>query len=352
MQPTYGSLFSGVGGWDLGMDSAGFRCVFQVEWDHHCQQILRRHWPHVPKWSDVQDVNGAEIPPCDILTFGSPCQDLSTAGKRAGLEGDKSSMFFEAVRIAKEMRNATCSTYPRIIVWENVEGALSSTEGSDFAAVIDHLAELGALAIEWAVLDAQHFGVPHRRRRLFVVVILDPVAARECPDPLLPVAARSGGRSASRRTPKQDNAARIEGSVDTDRWPVAFSHTQGLDLQPSYDVFPTLRREGAGQAVAMAYDEYNDTINEIHHTIRAGTKQSTGAIQGAVVRRLTPVECERLMGWPDDHTRWRSDGTEQAEGNRYKQCGNGVAAPVAKWIGAQLLPILKTAVAETAGQTM
>lgn len=314
MKPTYGSLFSGVGGFDLGMDSAGFRCVFQVEWDQHCQEILRHHWPDVPKWSDVQEVNGAEIPPCDVLTFGSPCQDLSTAGKRAGLEGAKSSMFFEAVRIAKEMRNATNATHPRIVIWENVGGALNSTKGGDFAAVIDNLAELGAVAIEWAVLDAQHFGIPQRRRRLFVVVILDPVAAAKCPDPLLPVGTRSGGRAAARRTPRKDNAARIEGSVDTDRWPVAFSHTQGLDLQPSYDVFPTLRREGAGQAVAC--DEVE-------------------------VRRLTPVECERLMGWPDDHTRWRSDGTEQAETNRYKQCGNGVAAPVAEWVGAQILPLLE-----------
>ena len=147
LKPTYGSLFSGVGGFDVGMDRAGFRCVFQVEWDRHCQEILHHNWPHVPKWSDVQEVNGAEIPPCDVLTFGSPCQDLSTAGKRAGLDGAKSSMFFQAVRIAKEMRNATNATYPRIIVWENVSGALSSTKGGDFSAVIDNLAELGAVAI-------------------------------------------------------------------------------------------------------------------------------------------------------------------------------------------------------------
>jgi DNA (cytosine-5)-methyltransferase 1 len=104
---TYGSLFSGVGGFDMGFDQENYECVFQVEWDKHCQNILAKHWPEVPKWSDVQDVNGAEIPPCDVLTFGSPCQDLSVAGKRAGLEGTKSSMFYEATRIIKEMRNAT-----------------------------------------------------------------------------------------------------------------------------------------------------------------------------------------------------------------------------------------------------
>ena len=128
-------------------------------------------------------------------------------------------------------------------------------------------------------------------------------------------------------------------------------------------------------AEPVAYDEYNDSINEIHHAIRAGTKQSTGVIQpiysfdtgfgsnaaifedqsptlkasqqspsitmpGLAVRRLTPLECERLMGWPDDHTRWTADGKEQADTNRYKQCGNGVATPVAKWVAEQLRQIL------------
>lgn len=190
-RPTYGSLFSGVGGMDLGFDDH-FDCVFQVEWDKNCQSILRRHWPQVPKWSDVCDVNGAEIPPCDVLTFGSPCQDLSVAGKRAGLEGGRSSMFFEATRIIKEMRNATRSEptgpFPRIAVWENVPGALSSNGGADFRAVLDEMVDCGAVECEWAVVDAQHFGVPQRRRRVFLVAIFDPSIAAKCPSPLLPVA--------------------------------------------------------------------------------------------------------------------------------------------------------------------
>jgi site-specific DNA-cytosine methylase len=170
---------------------------------------------------------------------------------------------------------------------------------------------------------------------------------------------------------------------------VAFSHTQGLDAQPSESAWPTLRKEGNGHAVA--YDEYNDALgSDIHHALRAGTKQSTGVVvgtlrsggdggvpssaagfkagQGAqsrsigyqegmaqtltsdmngleptvltptmVVRRLTPLECERLMGWPDNHTRHKADGTIQADTHRYKQCGNGVASPVAQWIGEQLI---------------
>jgi DNA (cytosine-5)-methyltransferase 1 len=151
---TYGSLFAGVGGFDMGMEQAGYEPVFQVEWDKNCLKVLHHHWPTVPKWGDVCDVNGADLPPCDVLIFGSPCQDLSVAGKRAGLQdGEKSSMFFEAVRIIKEMRDATSNVYPRATIWENVPGALSSNRGADFATVLASLADIGANLQEYAVLD-------------------------------------------------------------------------------------------------------------------------------------------------------------------------------------------------------
>jgi len=208
-RPTYGSLFSGVGGMDLGFDDH-FDCVFQVEWDKNCQTILRRHWPQVPKWADVCDVNGAEIPPCDVLTFGSPCQDLSVAGKRAGLDGDRSSMFFEAIRIIKEMRHATRSEptgpFPRVAVWENVPGALSSNGGADFRAVLDSMVDCGAVECEWAVLDAQHFGVPQRRRRVFLVAIFDPAIAANCPTTLLPVF-KGGRRDYAKGRPARKSVA-------------------------------------------------------------------------------------------------------------------------------------------------
>jgi site-specific DNA-cytosine methylase len=105
---------------------------------------------------------------------------------------------------------------------------------------------------------------------------------------------------------------------------IIFSHTQGLDAQPSETVSPTLRAGGAGMAVA--YDEFNDSIGDTHHTLRAGTKQSTGVIMESNVRRLTPVECERLQGFPDDWTEGQSDSV------RYKQMGNAVAVPVVEWL--------------------
>jgi DNA (cytosine-5)-methyltransferase 1 len=166
---TFGSLFAGVGGFDLGLEAAGWECAWQVEWDKECQQVLARHWPDVPRWGDVRDVIGSELPRVDLITFGSPCQDLSVAGKRAGFDGARSGLFYEAIRIIKELRDDTNGRYPRLAVWENVVGAISSNHGRDFAAALDSLAEIGAVDIAWRVLDARWFGVPQRRRRIFVV---------------------------------------------------------------------------------------------------------------------------------------------------------------------------------------
>lgn len=173
----YGSLFTGVGGLDLGFDQAGYDCRWQVEWDKHCQQVLEHHWPHVPKHGDVQTVSGHDLEPVDIITFGSPCQDLSTAGRQAGLDGDRSSMFFEATRIFKEMLDATGGKFPRITIWENVLGALSSNKGDDFQTILETMDDIGAVAQWWNVLDAQYFGVPQRRRRIFLVSVFDPAIA-------------------------------------------------------------------------------------------------------------------------------------------------------------------------------
>jgi DNA (cytosine-5)-methyltransferase 1 len=111
-----------------------------------------------------------------------------------------------------------------------------------------------------------------------------------------------------------------------------FSHTQGLDAQPSEEVSPTLRAGGAGMAVA--YDEFNDSVSDTHHTLRSGTKQSTGVINKSTVRRLTPVECERLQGFPDDWTVGQSDSS------RYKQMGNAVAVPVVEWLIGNICDIV------------
>lgn len=288
------SLFSGVGGFDLGLEAAGWECVAQVEWDKHCQDVLARHWPDVPRWSDVSEVSGAELPPADVIAFGSPCQDLSIAGKRAGLNGERSVLFFEAVRIIKEMRDATNNAFPRFVIWENVAGALSSSGGRDFGAVLDELADLGAVDIEWAVLDARWFGTPQRRRRVFVVAGFDPRAIGA--GQVLHVA------PGDPRDPVADDDI------------VGFYSKHGKFDRPVPGGLPPLT-VGTGLGIATSC-----------------------AVVGARrrARRLTPRESERAQGWPDDHTRWRADGTEVADSHRYRMCGNGVASPVAEWIATQI----------------
>ena len=142
---NHGGLFSGVGGFDISFQRAGFEIAWGCEIEPAPRRIWQRHFPGLPLYQDVCKVNGSEIEPVDVLTFGSPCQDLSIAGKRAGMAGERSGLFFEATRIIREMRKATDGRYPAFALWENVPGALSSHAGRDFGAALDALADCGAL---------------------------------------------------------------------------------------------------------------------------------------------------------------------------------------------------------------
>ena len=165
---TFVSLFAGVGGFDLGFERAGHTCVGQVEIDKHAQKILKKHWPDVPMHDDVTTaIEWAKeidlIGRVDIVCGGFPCQDVSVAGKRAGAgAGTRSGLFWDAIQFAQEVKAQT-------IVLENVPGLLSSNNGRDFGVVLTELANAGYRHIEWRVLDSQFFGVPQRRRRVFIV---------------------------------------------------------------------------------------------------------------------------------------------------------------------------------------
>jgi DNA (cytosine-5)-methyltransferase 1 len=358
----FGSLFAGVGGFDLGFEAAGMECCFQVEWDKHCQQVLAHHWPDVPRWSDVSDVNGAELPPVDVITFGSPCQDLSVAGKRAGLDGGRSNLFFEATRIIREMRDATDGVFPRVAVWENVPGAFSSNEGHDFGSVLDGLADSGALGIEWAVLDARWFGVPQRRRRIFVVAEFDPARAFRGGEPLLAVG-KGSPRDLEKILKKREGATNgIVGSVGTGGNTVPMmaipinhdatteNHGNGFGVGEDGDPSGTLTCAVPNYVATVAFPIQGSLVGRQDHN---GPGKGFGENNAAMytlalmdphfvatnyqVRRLTEIECERLMGWPDNHTLNRADGKKTASTQRYKMCGNGVASPVAKWVAEQIL---------------
>jgi len=164
------SLFAGIGGFDLALSNAGVKVCASVEIDNKCRDVLAKHFPKTQLFGDIKDVTGDQlraagfIPERGIITAGFPCQDLSVAGLRKGLAGSRSGLFWEIIRLVDE-------TQPRYLIIENVAGLLSSQSGRDLGIVIEALVER-RYGIAWRVLDSQHFGVPQRRRRVFIVASL------------------------------------------------------------------------------------------------------------------------------------------------------------------------------------
>ncbi len=156
---TVGSTFTGIGGADVGFEWAGFDIKWQCEFDSWKQEVLRAHWPDVPLYADITTMS--EAPSVDVMLGGFPCQDLSVAGKRKGFGGERSVLAFEFLRVAELVQ-------PRWIVLENVPGLLSSNGGRDFARLVDEVVGCG-YGVAWRILDARYFGVPQRRRRVFIV---------------------------------------------------------------------------------------------------------------------------------------------------------------------------------------
>jgi DNA (cytosine-5)-methyltransferase 1 len=337
MQPTVGSLFSGIGGIDLSFQQAGFTVQWQCEINLFARMILEKHFPGLRIYEDVTMIEGGIIPPVDVLTFGSPCQDLSTAGTQLGLSGARSSLFFEAVRIAHEMREATDGRSPTFLVFENVDGLFASNRGRDFALVLRALAELRPLDIAWRLLNSQFFGVPQRRRRIFIVA--DFRATRSATI-LFEPESRPRYLAASRKT-----GADIAASL------TAGAHRPGVNS-------PGRHHEDDYNLVAHALSAHHarddpnqqdyvvvpfDTTNVTHHlnysnpkpgdpchALHQGDAPSIASAAG-MVRRLTPLECTRLQGFPDGWVDGLSD-TQQ-----YTLLGNAVAVPVLRWIAERML---------------
>lgn len=368
---TCGSLFSGVGGMDLGLTRAGFRHEFFAEIDPWRREVLARHWPGVHVYDDVRAVGepasraeadlvcaaanerrregGAGLP-CrlDLLAGGFPCQDLSVAGRRAGLAGERSGLFFEFARVADELR-------PRWLLVENVPGLLSSANGRDMGIVLSTLADLG-YGLAWRVLDARYFGVPQRRRRVFIVG-----HSGGEPEPAVRALGAGGeGNLEAGRCAWQNAPARVGGGVafalrrepggigqghNTNFVVSARDRRQGgaddNDAQARHLVASTLQAgkrghridaeaAAGGQLVSFDAEHSNQGAPDDQAVLtrklrRAIHSEATG------VRRLTPTECERLMSWPDG---WTLPGSDS---RRYAACGDGVVANVAEWIGLGIL---------------
>jgi len=200
------SLFAGIGGFDLGFERAGCTIVAHVEKDAKCRELLASKWPNVVALDDVCTAGAHNLPPCDVVTFGFPCQDLSLAGRRAGLAGGRSGLFYEATRIIHEIKPAFC-------LFENVPGLLSSDYGRDFARVLMEMDRIGYHG-PWRVLDAQWLGVAQRRRRVFGLFSRLDSGAERCAE-ILSIQESLRGHPAPRRETGQGVAPILEAGART-----------------------------------------------------------------------------------------------------------------------------------------
>jgi len=344
------SLFSGIGGFDLGLERAGLKCVAQVEIDKNCLKVLEKHWPNVKRFNDVKECGKENLPATDLLSGGFPCQDLSVAGGRAGLAGERSGLWFEFARIIDELE-------PGWVIIENVPGLLSINKGKDFAIIIRWLAERG-YGVAWRILDAQYFGVAQRRRRVFIVghfgdgsasqilfesegMSRDTPPRREKGKVSATLFASGTGTSRPAGT-----ASEIDFLIPEIALPLANSRTiNHYDVSQQTYIARDLQQITSRANRSQPQNKYSPTLNQAGQMMVAYNWQSGGDVRHSFglpnlqtnqvpavgVRRLTPTECERLMGFPDGFT------DSQADSVRYRQLGNAVCVPVAEWIGKRLV---------------
>ena len=347
---TVGSLFDGIGGWLLAAKRAGLRPLWSSEIDPFPASISHSHFPKVDQLGDITKIE--RLPFADIICAGSPCQDLSVAGKREGLKGERSGLFLCSTRLVWKMRGESAGKYPSCFIWENVPGALSSNGGKDFRIVLEEIlqteipdpasgrwANAGMVRTEqraasWRVLDAQFWGVPQRRKRIFLIANL---SGNDGTEILFEPQSLSGNLEENRKTeeenpgtssgshqgPGQDNrtllmdiahhdaAVRIQDGTA----PTLTAHmgTGGLNV-------PVLYQKMTGTLLARDYKGLDTFDIEEDKCFVERDRQ------GLTIRKLTPLECERLQGLPDH---WTAGGSDA---KRYKAIGNGMAQPCADFV--------------------
>jgi DNA (cytosine-5)-methyltransferase 1 len=300
------SFFSGIGGFDLGFQRAGFDIVFQCEIDEFCNRILSQHWPKVPKATDIRKVDHEQISYADVWTAGFPCQDISVArmGPRSGLKGKRSGLFYDFARLLRE-------ALPRVVLIENVSGLLSSHGGRDFRIVLRTLAECG-YAVGWRVFNSKNFGVPQSRQRVYIVgCYRDWRAAAEVlfePERSQRDAIKGAENGKESLSPfKKSFGDTVEGPI-----------VQGL----AYCFYACSARH-TGTDWSRTYVSYPD----------------------GRVRRLTPREGEAIQGFPANWTlpKDAKENPEELDTLRYQAVGNAVTVAVIEWLASRVKSALMKA---------
>lgn len=319
------SLFAGVGGFDLGLERSGHTCIGQVEIDKNARAVLDEHWPNVPKhddvttaidWADKIGITGS----VDCVVGGFPCQDVSVAGRRVGLAGKRSGLFFDALAFSAHVKAKT-------LILENVPGLLSSNQGRDFGVILTELADAGYSNIEWRVLDSQFFGVPQRRRRVFIIASAGTESFRS----VFAERSDSTGNNSSSKKSKQGITGAASESIRV------YGQAGYGDYSLGVKTLNATMYKRPDDSVVVFSPRYDEAVR-LHDSKVAptvATYYGTGGnnmpfIAKETVRRITPVECERLQGFPDGWT------ASQSDSQRYKQMGNAVTVNVIEWIGSRL----------------
>jgi DNA (cytosine-5)-methyltransferase 1 len=411
MKINYLDLFSGIGGFHLGFERAGFKVnSYFSEINKYAIQVYKDKFKNSNYVGSVTDVRGGDLPDIDLITFGSPCQDFSLAGKRKGLEGKRSSLISEAIRLIREKR-------PRVFVWENVKGTFSSNNRRDFAAILQAFANIGGYRLEWQLLNTKWF-LPQNRERVYLVGYIGDgsrgqvfpleknnrkvakiskeqtfqitnfsereygwknyapcLKARDYEDPkAVKIIAAQRGRSY--RGQPQQLEYRLDGNTNTlstvqkDNYVVKAgtlrTHKDGKGFREIKDGdCPTIparaREDGSGQpivkinsATSKGYEvaKEGDSINYSVPTSKTrrgrvgkgvaetlDTACNQAVMESTKIRRLTPIECERLQGFPDD---WTKRGTEGliSDTQRYKMCGNAVTVDVVAAVAERIKKVI------------
>lgn len=302
----YIDLFAGVGGFHYGIESTTqAQCVYSNEWDKYANSVYRRHYGECDS-SDIRAVDAKTLPDFDLLCGGFPCQAFSVAGKRGGFEDTRGTLFFEIARITREKQ-------PRLLLLENVKGLLSHDQGRTFGTILSALDELG-YDCQWQVCNSKNFGVPQNRERVYIVGHL-----RGTPRPqVFPITGTS----------TQNNGS--NGEWSTEVFPtIRATHYKSGDNQP---VIKQLNNPTHSNDRIYGQNGLSPTLN----TMQGGMRQPKIALDYKI-RRLTPIECERLQGFPDNWTQYDADGKLVSDTQRYKMMGNAVTTRVVAAIAERLL---------------
>jgi len=365
----YGSVCSGVEAATVAWHDLGWEPQFFSEFDEFPSAVLKNHYPDVPNYGDMTkykdwNLNDKSI---DLLVGGTPCQSFSISGLRKGLHDDRGNLMLEYLRMADELK-------PKWIVWENVVGVLSSNKGRDFGTFLTALGDIG-YGFAYRVLDAQYFGVPQRRRRVFVVGCLgdwrsagkvlfkpdclsgDPPPSRAQGERLAPTVttgppfSRTGNERVEAEalvTFSPQNSASNGLSISEHTVPTLQTKKQSAVAIPIHDQATRFsgkrgeKQDGKGNGFGIGEDgaPMNTlTRGDRHAVAYKDYLRFFDTFREMKVRRLTPRECERLQGFPDDWTRiqWKGKKPEECpDGHRYKAMGNSMAVPVMRWIGQQI----------------